>query len=158
MVVVLCHFISYGFLLNTTAPLAKANLSLLYHELLKGTVRLIFQPAEEGGTGATHMIREGALGDAEAIFAMHLMPSPSTGTIESTPGPIMTVSAIFEAVIEGKGGHAAMPHITADPIVATSLAILCLQQIVSRESDPLESLVCITLLLSCSWLTSFFDF
>ena len=110
------------------------------------------------GAGAAHMIREGALGDVEAIFAMHLMPSPSIGTIESTPGPAMTASAIFEAVIEGKGGHAAMPHITADPIVATSLAIFCLQQIVSRESDPLESLVCITLLLSCSWLTSFFDF
>ena len=70
----------------------------------------------------------------------------------------MAASAIFEAVIEGKGGHAAMPHITANPIAATSLAIFHLQRIVSRERDPLESLVCITLLLSCSWLTSFFDF
>jgi IAA-amino acid hydrolase len=87
------------------------------------------------------MIREGALGDAEAIFAMHVTDSLSTGTIESAPGPILAGSGIFEAVIEGKGGHAAMPHITADPIVATSFAILSLQQIVSRESNPLDSQV-----------------
>jgi IAA-amino acid hydrolase len=137
LVVILYPFISYSFLPNTTAHLANVNLSLLYMNLLKGTVRLIFQPAEEGGAGAAHMIREGALGDAEAIFAMHVAPDLSTGTIVQSQGQFWLGSSIFEAVIEGKGGHAAMPHITADPVVATSFAILSLQQIVSRESDPL---------------------
>jgi IAA-amino acid hydrolase len=121
--------------------LGAAKLLHKHKDKLKGTVRLIFQPAEEGGAGAAYMIREGALGDAEAIFAMHVTDSLSTGTIESAPGPILAGSGIFEAVIEGKGGHAAMPHITADPIVATSFAILSLQQIVSRESNPLDSQV-----------------
>jgi len=126
---------------HVTMLLGAAKLLHKHKDKLQGTVRLIFQPAEEGGAGAAHMIREGALGDAEAIFAMHVTPGLSTGAIVSIPGPILAGASIFEAVIEGKGGHAAMPHITADPIVATSFAILNLQQIVSRESDPLDSQV-----------------
>ena len=87
------------------------------------------------------MIREVALGDAEAIFAIHVTPILSNGTIESSLGSILVGSGIFEAVIEGKGRHASMTHITTDPIVATSFAILSLEQIASRETDPLNSLV-----------------
>eukprot|EP01018_Ginkgo_biloba_P012080 Gb_21288 [translate_table: standard] len=106
---------------------------------LKGTVRLIFQPAEEGGAGAAHMIKEHALGDAEAIFGMHVEYSLPTGTIATRPGPVFAATAIFEATIDGKGGHAAFPHMNVDPIVAASFAILSLQELISRESDPLDS-------------------
>lgn len=108
---------------------------------LKGTVRLLFQPAEEGGAGASHMIKEGALGDAEAIFGMHIDPVPLTGSIALLSGPLLAATCFFEAKIEGVGGHAAGPHSTVDPILAASFAILALQQLISREADPLHSQV-----------------
>ncbi|PIM98874.1 hypothetical protein CDL12_28641 [Handroanthus impetiginosus] len=109
--------------------------------LLKGTVRLLFQPAEEGGAGASYMIKEGALGDAEAIFGMHVDYTEPTGSIGSIPGPLLAAVCFFEAKIVGKGGHAAEPHKSIDPILAASFAILALQQLVSREVDPLHSQV-----------------
>ena len=106
---------------------------------LKGTVRLLFQPAEEGGAGASYMMKEGALGNTEAIFGMHVDFETPTGAIASTPGPHLAAVCSFEAKIVGKGGHAAEPHETKDPILAASFSILALQQLVSRESDPLNS-------------------
>lgn len=107
--------------------------------VLKGTVRLIFQPAEEGGAGAAEMIKEGALGESEAIFGMHIDYVIPTGSISSIAGPHLAAVCFFEAKIVGLGGHAAAPHITADPILAASFAILALQQVISRETDPLQS-------------------
>nr|XP_010934037.1 IAA-amino acid hydrolase ILR1-like 5 isoform X2 [Elaeis guineensis] len=80
---------------------------------LKGTVRLLFQPAEEGGAGS----------------------------MESHPGPTQAAVCFFEAKIEGKAGEAANPHLSVDPVVATSFAILAVQQLISRENDPLHSQV-----------------
>ncbi|XP_029116635.1 IAA-amino acid hydrolase ILR1-like 7 isoform X2 [Elaeis guineensis] len=108
---------------------------------LQGTVKLIFQPGEEGRAGAYHMLQEGALEDVQAIFGIHVEPSLSTGAIASRPGPLLAASGRFTATIKGKGGHAAFPHTTIDPILPASFAILSLQQLVSRESDPLESRV-----------------
>lgn len=105
-------------------------------------MRLLFQPAEEGGAGASHMIKEGALGDAEAIFGLHNDYTKPTGTIASLSGPFLAAAGIFEAKIEGIGGHAADPHTSVDPILAASFVILALQQIISREVDPLHSQVC----------------
>ncbi|CAL9159573.1 unnamed protein product [Musa hybrid cultivar] len=108
---------------------------------LKGTVRLIFQPAEEGGAGASHMIKDGVLDGVEAIFGMHVAYQVPTGSIESHPGPTQAAVCFFEAKIEGKAGEAAKPHLNVDPLVAASFAILSMQQLISREDDPLHSQV-----------------
>ncbi|CAN0857864.1 IAA-amino acid hydrolase ILR1-like 3 [Linum grandiflorum] len=126
---------------HTTMLLGAAKLLNQRKHLLKGTVRLLFQPAEEGGAGAMHMIREGALGDAEAIFGMHIDSQMPTGMIGSLAGSMLAAVSFFEVTIQGKGGHAAEPHTNIDPIVATSFTILALQQLISREADPLGSQV-----------------
>ncbi|KAF7148146.1 hypothetical protein RHSIM_Rhsim03G0217000 [Rhododendron simsii] len=132
---------------HTTMLLGAAKLLNERKDSLKGTVRLLFQPAEEGGAGASHMIKEGALGNAEAIFGMHIDATTPTGIIATVSGPVLAAVSVFEARIEGKGGHAAAPHTSVDPILAASLAILALQQLISREVDPLESQVCPWLML-----------
>ena len=104
-------------------------------------MRLLFQPGEEGGAGASRMIKEGALGNAEAIFSMHVDFETPTGSIASLAGPFLAAVSMFQVKIVGKGGHAAGPHETTDSILAASFSILALQQLVSRESDPLNSLV-----------------
>ncbi|XP_009596700.1 IAA-amino acid hydrolase ILR1-like 3 isoform X2 [Nicotiana tomentosiformis] len=126
---------------HTTMLLGAAKLLNERKDKLNGTVRLVFQPAEEGGAGAYHMIKEGALGDAEAIFGMHVDFKRPTGSIATSPGPILASVSFFEAKIEGKSGHAAEPHATVDPILAASFAIVALQQLISREADPLHSQV-----------------
>jgi amidohydrolase len=107
----------------------------------QGTVVLIFQPAEEGRGGAKRMIDEGAVENIDAIFGCHLATEFPVGTVGSRSGPIMAGSGFFEAVITGKGGHAAIPQHTIDPIIAASNVIVSLQHLVSREADPLDSQV-----------------
>eukprot|EP00897_Mesotaenium_endlicherianum_P002072 jgi/Mesen1/1893/ME000143S00938 len=95
---------------HTAMLLGAAKLLKARERQLAGTVRLIFQPAEEGGAGAKRMLEEGALGDAAAIF----------GTVASKEGPFMAGSGRFDALVLGTGGHGAMPHLTNDPIVAAA--------------------------------------
>jgi len=108
---------------------------------LLSQLRLLFQPAEEGGAGASHMIKEGALDGVGAIFAMHVDYRIPTGVIAAHPGPTQAAVCFFEAKIEGKTGLAETPHLNVDPIVAASFTILSLQQLISREDDPLHSQV-----------------
>ncbi|MCL7027660.1 hypothetical protein MKW94_028280 [Papaver nudicaule] len=87
------------------------------------------------------MIEAGALENINAIFALHVTARISAGSVASRPGPILAGYGMFEAVISGKGGHAAIPQHTIDPILAASNIILSLQLLVSREADPLDSQV-----------------
>ncbi|XP_043722986.1 IAA-amino acid hydrolase ILR1-like 6 [Telopea speciosissima] len=108
---------------------------------LKGTVIVLFQPAEEAGNGAKRMMADGALENVEAIFAVHVSHENPTATIGSRPGPLLAGCGFFRAVISGKGGNAGSPHQSVDPVLAGSAAVISLQNIVSREANPLDSQV-----------------
>jgi len=108
---------------------------------IHGTVKFIFQPAEEGGGGAQYMIEDGVLERVDEIYGAHLWNYQPYGTIGVKPGPIMAAADLFEIIIEGKGGHGATPHGTVDAIIVASQIIQSLQTIVSRNTNPLESTV-----------------
>ena len=111
-------------------------------ESLKGPVKFLFQPAEEGGAGADKMCKEGALENpsVDAVFALHNnLPDSSMkiGSIAYTPGASMAGTGNFDITVTGKGGHAAFPHKTIDPIYVGSAIVDEIQGIVSRYIDPL---------------------
>ncbi|XP_020582891.1 IAA-amino acid hydrolase ILR1-like 6 [Phalaenopsis equestris] len=110
---------------------------------LKGTVKLLFQPAEEAGVGARRMIEEGALKDVEAIFAAHVTHEHPTSVIGSMAGPLLAGCGFFKAEIRGRQSSTGSPHPhnSIDPVLAVSAAIISLQNIVSREANPLDSQV-----------------
>jgi len=127
---------------HVTMLLGAAALLKQVESEIEGTIRLVFQPAEEGGAGMKRMVEEGLVTlqpTADLAFGMHVWPTLPTGVIASRPGPIMAAAEMFTIELHGKGGHAAMPHLTIDPIVAASSLVVNLQSIVSRTISPLES-------------------
>ncbi|MED6198709.1 IAA-amino acid hydrolase ILR1-like 4, partial [Stylosanthes scabra] len=106
-----------------------------------GTVVLVFQPAEEEGGGAKKIVESRALENVTAIFGLHVTSKFPIGEVASRKDLVYASSGFFEATITGKGGHAAIPQHSIDPILAASNAIISLQHLVSREADPLDSQV-----------------
>lgn len=130
---------------HTTMLLGAASILKGMEDSLPGTVRIMFQPAEEGGAGGKRMTEEGVLTRDPApsyAFGMHVWPTLPTGSIAARPGPLMAACERFEILIHGVGGHAAMPSQTVDPIVAGAAMVMNLQTIVSRNTSPLEAAVC----------------
>ena len=108
---------------------------------INGTIKLIFQPAEEGGAGGKMMREQGVLEDpdVERIFGLHVSDKLPTGTLASKEGTLLAATSSIRILVSGNGGHAAMPHLTVDPVVTGSKIVVELQTLVSRELDPLES-------------------
>jgi amidohydrolase len=126
-----------------TAMLLGAAKYLAETRNFAGTVAVIFQPAEEGGGGGRVMVQEGIMErfGIETVYGMHNMPGLPVGQFAIRSGPIMAATAEFTILIQGRGGHAALPHGTIDPIVIGSQIVQALQTIVSRNTDPIDSLV-----------------
>lgn len=103
-----------------------------------GTVRLIFQPSEEDEGGAFRMIEDGLFErfPCDRIFALHNLPGEAEGQILVRPGPITASCDVFTIVVQGVGGHGALPHKSVDPVVAASSIVLAMQTVVSRNLDP----------------------
>ena len=126
-----------------TAMLLAAAKHIASHVQFSGTLNLIFQPAEEGLGGAKKMMQDGLFTQfpCDAVFAMHNMPGHPQGHLVLRDGPMMASSDYVTITLDGKGGHGAMPHQAADPVVAGSAIVLGLQSIVARNVDPQETAV-----------------
>lgn len=126
-----------------TAMLLGAAKYLAETRNFAGSVAVIFQPAEEGGGGGNEMVKDGMMDrfSIQKVFGMHNMPGLPVGQFAIRPGPIMAATAEFTITVKGRGGHAAMPHGTIDPIVIASQLVGALQTIASRNTDPVESVV-----------------
>ena len=108
---------------------------------INGTIKLIFLPAEVGGAGGKVMRDQGVLEDpdVEQIFGLHVSDKLPTGTLASKEGTLLAATSSIKILVSGNGGHAAMPHLTSDPVVTGSKIVVELQTLISRELDPLES-------------------
>ncbi|MGC1985667.1 MAG: M20 family metallopeptidase, partial [Candidatus Cybelea sp.] len=110
---------------------------------LRGSVVLIFQPAEEGPGGALPMIEEGVLDEppVDLVAMLHVDPRLDVGTIGVTPGPVNASADELYIDVKGVGGHGAYPHESVDALVAAAAIVLALQNVVAREVDPFGSAV-----------------
>ena len=123
--------------------LALARIMAGYRKQMAGSLKFLFQPGEEGRGGALAVLADGALENPrpDVALAMHLWSEVPYGRIRVTDGPAMAASSIFTLTVRGKGGHGAAPHRSVDPILAAAHIVAALQSIVSRNVDPLESVV-----------------
>lgn len=126
---------------HTASLLATAAWLKAHEETLNRGVRLLFQPAEEGGHGAKKMIEDGCLQGVEAIYGYHNMPTFPLGKYACPIGPIMVSNGYFRARILGRGGHASTPEACRDPILAAAQFVTLAQQIIARNIAPQKAAV-----------------
>jgi amidohydrolase len=126
---------------HTTIALGTAYYLSQHSERFAGTVKLIFQPAEEGPGGAEPMIRAGVLQNpqVDAVIGLHLWNNLPLGTVGVREGALMAAVELFDCTIQGRGGHGAIPQQTIDAIVISAQVVNALQTIVSRNVDPLKA-------------------
>ncbi|MHA1630058.1 MAG: M20 metallopeptidase family protein [Candidatus Heimdallarchaeota archaeon] len=128
---------------HTAILLGVAKILSRLKEQLPGNVKFFFQPAEEGLGGARPMVEAGALADPEvsAVIALHVFDEYDTGKVVIKDGSFTASADKFYIDITGKGGHAAAPHETVDPIVVASHLVVALQTVASRSTDPVDPVV-----------------
>ncbi len=126
---------------HTAMLLGAAKVLAKYRDKLAGTVKLIFQPAEEGGLGAKAMVESGVLDDVKAFFGIHVWSALPAGVVGVREGPMLAGADAFTIRIRGKGGHGAIPHEAIDPIPPASDVVNALHRIVSREVPALQPAV-----------------
>lgn len=128
---------------HTAVGLTVARLLNDHREELAGTVKLVFQPAEEGLGGAPRMVEEGVLENPkpDLTLAMHVWNEKPVGWVGIVPGPTMAAAERFKVTITGKGGHGAGPHLAIDPVLASAHVVTGLQSIVARNVAPLKTAV-----------------
>ena len=126
-----------------TASLLAAGALLALDESWTGTVQMVFQPAEEGMGGAKAMLADGLFErfPMERIFGYHNWPGLEAGTVAVHDGPVMAAGARIGITLAGHSGHAALPHLTRDPVLAAGHLLVALQSLVARNVDPLQSAV-----------------
>lgn len=125
---------------HTAMGMGVAKLLAQHDDKFSGTVKLVFQPAEEGGNGALAMIEDGVLENPrpDFTFGLHIDSQTPLGIVKIGDGYILTAADIFQIAVNGSGGHGALPHETVDAVVVAAQIVNMLQTIVSRNIDPLE--------------------
>ncbi|MEO1400323.1 MAG: M20 family metallopeptidase [Cyanobacteria bacterium J06635_1] len=128
---------------HVTIALGTAYYLAKHRDRFSGTVKIIFQPAEEGPGGAKPMIEAGVLQapEVDAIIGLHLWNNLPLGTVGVRNGPMMAATEFFHCTLQGRGGHGAIPHQTVDAIVVGAQVVSAVQTIVARNINPLESAV-----------------
>ncbi|MEM4499442.1 MAG: amidohydrolase [Sulfolobales archaeon] len=121
--------------------LGAAKVLSKFKEHLRGSVKLIFQPAEEGGAGAERIVNEGVLNDVKAIYGIHVWAELPSGVIATRKGPMHASATSFMIRIKGLGGHAAHPELTKDPTAPAADIYNAIQKVVSRNIDPFTPIV-----------------
>jgi len=130
---------------HVSSLLATARILFEQRDKMRGTVKLIFQPAEEGFGGAREMIKDGVLEEGvtgprvDAIYGAHLWSFDLLGKVGARKGPMMAASDKFSINVFGKGGHGAAPQSTVDAVVVAATLVTTLQSVVSRSKDPLDA-------------------
>jgi hippurate hydrolase len=117
--------------------------AVLARDGIEGTLRVVFQPAEEPGRGAQAMVEDGLFErfPVDAVFGLHNLPGLPAGHLHTRAGPVMASEDDFTIRVTGRGGHASAPHLVVDPLVTAAEIVVALQQVVARNVDPVRTAV-----------------